>query len=270
MTESNYESRWWGYIYDQMMTQDLPDLLDAHLRFYRTNLCDCTGAVLECGCGTGLIFLPLLEMGLDMYGFDTSEAMLKTLKSKTEKQGFEDTNERLSIQDLTSFHYGKTFDAIIIPSNTFSMLTTQENQIKTLKNIYNHLAPHGSLFLDFRLVGMRELTDGSQPKQGSWHIWQHPETKRPIRQRVNGQLNFNHQLIIDHCFIEYENYQDDFPMISRWIFKEEFQLLLRLAGFEYWEAFGTPERAPLEIDVEGSHSYWIVRKAGKPPNPSCT
>ena len=38
MAESNYESKWWGFIYDQMMTQNLQDLLDDHLRFCRSNL----------------------------------------------------------------------------------------------------------------------------------------------------------------------------------------------------------------------------------------
>lgn len=28
MSEPNYESKWWGYIYDQMMTQDLQDRLE--------------------------------------------------------------------------------------------------------------------------------------------------------------------------------------------------------------------------------------------------
>ena len=115
--------------------------------------------------------------------------------------------------------------------------------------------------LDLRLVGLRELADSNQLIQGRWHIWQHPETKRAIRQRVDGQLDYNNQLILDRCFIEYEDHKEDFPMTARWIFKEEFQLLLRLAGFEDWESFGTPEGEPLEIDIEGSHSYWIVRKA---------
>jgi SAM-dependent methyltransferase len=198
-----------------MMTQDLPDLLEAHLRFYRTNLRECTGSVLDCGCGTGLIFLPLLEMGLDIYDFDISEAMLKTHKSKAKAQGFGDADDRLSIQDLGSFHYEKTFDAITIPSNTFAMLTTQDAQIKALKNIHNHLSRHVSLFLDLRLVGMRELADGNQPQQGRWHIWQHPETKHSIRQRVDEQLDFNNQLILDRCYIEHEDHKEDFPMIAR-------------------------------------------------------
>jgi SAM-dependent methyltransferase len=244
-----------------MMTQDLPDLLNAHLRFYRSNLRGRTGPVLECGCGTGLIFLPLLAMGVDIYGFDISEAMLKTLMFKAQAQAFVDIDYRLSVQDLESFRYDKIFDAILIPSNTFSMLTTQDAQIQALKNIHAHLAPKGNLFLDLSLAGMRELVEGDIATQGSWHTWQHPETGHPIRQRVDGRVDFNHQLTMDRCFIEYEDQREEFPMSGRWIFKEEFQLLLRLAGFDHWDAFSTPERDPLEVGVEGSHSYWIVHKA---------
>jgi SAM-dependent methyltransferase len=261
MTVRNYESKWWAYIYDQMMLQDLQDRLDAHLRFYQSNLRGCTGSVLECGCGTGLIFLPLRAAGLDIYGFDISAAMLKTLKFKAEEQGFIDMDSRLSVQNLEAFRYEKIFDAITIPSNTFSMLTTQDTQIKALKNIHTHLARTGSLFLDLRLVGMRELVEAKVGAQGRWHTWQHPETNRPIRQRVDGQVDFNNQLILDRCFIEYENQREEFPMTARWIFKEEFQLLLQLAGFDHWESFSTPEKDPLEISVEGTHSYWIVHKA---------
>jgi hypothetical protein len=49
-------------------------------------------------------------------------------------------------------------------------------------------------------------------------------------------------------------------MAGRWIFKEEFQLLLRLTGFERWECFGTPDRAPLVLGLEETSSYWIVHK----------
>ena len=261
MAESNYESKWWGYIYDQMMTQDLRDLLDDHLRFYRSNLQGVTGPVLECGCGSGLIFLPLLTEGLDLYGFDISKAMLETLKTKAKAQRFVDIDGRISVQSLDSFRYEKTFDAIIIPSNTFVMLTTQDAQIQALRNIYAHLARDGKLLLDLRLIGARELVEHSVGVQGNWHTWTHPETGRPIRQRVDGRADFNHQLILDRCFIEYEGQQEDFPMTSRWIFMEELQLLLRLAGFDHWESFRTPERDPLEIGVESTHSYWIVHKA---------
>ena len=260
MSGPNYESRWWGYIYDQMMTQGLPDLLANHRRFYRTSLENVSGPVLECACGTGLILLPLLEAGHDMHGFDISTAMLDTLRSKPEAAAFEDLDRRISVQALESFGYERQFDAIIIPSNSFSMLSTQEAQISVLESVYDHLAPGGTFLLDLALAGMRMLVENPGGIEGRWHSWVHPETGRPIRQRVVSRFDFNEQRVLDRCFIVYEDHAEDFPMTSRWIFKEEFQLLLRLAGFERWEVFGTPDREPLDLGLEGAHSYWVVPK----------
>jgi len=259
MTEPNYESKWWGYIYDQMM-ENMPDLVENNLRFYLSNLEDLNGPVLECACGTGLFLLSLLKSGRDIYGFDISNSMLDALKIKARASGVADIDRRVSIQEFESFHYDRLFEAIIIPTNTFSMLSTQAAQIRTLRNIYNHLAPSGRLLMDFRLTGMRGLVEAPEIVEGRWHTWTHPETGRPIRQRVNGRVDFNQQLILDRCFIEYEGQAEDFPMTARWIFKDEFQLLLRLAGFERWEYFATPERDPLQIGLEDTHSYWIATK----------
>jgi hypothetical protein len=108
---------------------------------------------------------------------------------------------------------------------------------------------------------MRDLVESPVEIQGRWYTWTHPETGRPIRQRIVGRHDFNHQLVLDRCYIEYDGESDAFPMTSRWIFKEEFQLLLRLAGFERWESFGTPEGDPLEIGLEETRSYWIVHQS---------
>lgn len=260
MSEPNYESKWWGYIYDQMM-EDMSNLVDSNHRFYRSNLEGVTGPILECACGTGIFLLPLLAAGHDIVGFDISKSMLAALKRKAKKQGFEDIAGRISVRDLESFSYDRRFEAITIPTNTFSMLTTQDAQIKTLRNIFTHLAPLGKLLLDIRLAGMRNLVEAAEGIQGRWHTWIHPETGRPIKQRIDGTYDFNNQLIVDRCFIEYEGQVEEFPMTARWIFKDEFQLLLRLAGFEHWHYFGTPEGDPLEIGLEDAYSYWIAYKA---------
>ena len=257
MSEPNYESKWWGYIYDQMMA-DQQDLLDANLRFYQTNLRDVTGPVLECACGTGLILLPLLALGHDMHGFDISRSMLATLTQKAAQQGIDDIAGRISVQEFESFHYNQRFTAILIPTNSFSMLPTQEAQIRALRTIHAHLAPAGKLLLDIRLAGVRDVEE--KATQGRWHTWTHPETGRPIRQRVDGQIDFNHQRVLDRCLIEYEDETVEFPMTGRWIFKEEFVLLLRSAGFARWSYFSTPEGDQLELGPEEQQSYWIVEK----------
>jgi SAM-dependent methyltransferase len=255
MSEPNYESKWWGYIYDQMMAEQ-QDRVDANLRFYQANLRQVTGPVLECACGTGLMLLPLLARGHDMYGFDISRSMLGTLTLKAARQGVGDIAARISVQELETFRYGQQFTAILIPTNTFSMLTTQEAQIRALRNIHAHLAPGGKLLLDIRLAGVRDVE--KQATVGRWYTWTHPETGRPIRQRIVGRIDFNNQQIVDQCFIEYESESLEFPMTARWIFKEEFTLLLRLAGFRRWACSTSPEGDRLDLGPEDRQSYWIV------------
>lgn len=93
---------------------------------------------------------------------------------------------------------------------------------------------------------MRDLVETPDVIRGRWHTWIHPEAGSPIRQRVAGRLDFNNQLTLDRYFIEYAQEQEEFPMTGRWIFRDEFQLLLRLAGFERWHAFGTSDGGALE------------------------
>ena len=260
MTQPNYESKWWGYIYDQMMTQNLQHELDAHHQFYRENLQHVKGSILECACGTGLFLLPLLDIGHNMFGFDISLSMSARLKAKAEAQGVVDINHRVSLQEFVSFRYEQKFDAITIPTNTFLILTTQEAQITTLRNIYKHLALGGRLLLDLQLAGVRELAEHPEIIQGRWYTWVHPETGLPIRQRIKSRLDFNNQLTLDHCYIEYEDEREDFPMHVRWMYKEEFHLLLRLAGFTDWACCGSPSGEPLNLGPNDQHSYWIINK----------
>ena len=107
---------------------------------------------------------------------------------------------------------------------------------------------------------MRGLVEHPEVVRGRWHTWTHPETGRLIRQRVDGQIDFNNQLTLDHCFIEYENEREDFPMNGRWMFRDEFQLLLRLAGFTHWACYGSPTGDPLNLGPDEQHSYWIIDK----------
>jgi SAM-dependent methyltransferase len=259
MSNSNYDNQWWGFIYDQMMAE-LPDWLENNSRFYLANLKDVGGPILECACGTGLILLRLLQSGYNIYGFDISKSMLSTLQKNAIANGMDGISERISVQDLETFHYEMKFEAILIPTNAFPLLATQEAQIRALRNIYTHLAPGGKLLMDLRLAGMKDLAEKPEIEEGNWYTWKHPHTGLSIRQRVVGRYDFNNQLVLDRCFIEYEGQKEDFPMTSRYIFKEEFQLLLRLAGFAHWEAYSTPERAPLKVGLQETYSYWIGEK----------
>ena len=90
----NYESKYWGLIYDQMMEAHLSGWLRDNQAYYSSHLHDVSGPVLDCACGTGHMLLPLLKQGLDVKGFDASGSMLATLRKKAQQSGFGDIDER--------------------------------------------------------------------------------------------------------------------------------------------------------------------------------
>ena len=50
------------------------------------------------------------------------------------------------------------------------------------------------------------------------------------------------------------------PMQARWIHKEEFQLLLRLGGFDQWELYGSYDGNPYVASEHMGDTYWMVTK----------
>jgi SAM-dependent methyltransferase len=104
------------------------------------------GAVLELGCGTGRIFLPLLQSqtaaGQLLVGLDSDADMLHFLKERLPEKAAETV---LLIQmDMSVFRFGTRFSLILLPCNTYSTLTGEERRA-TLAHAYAHLKPGGLL-----------------------------------------------------------------------------------------------------------------------------
>lgn len=252
----NYESSYWALIYDQMMEGECADWLRANRRFYSAQLEGVSGPVLDCACGTGLFSLPWLEAGHDVYGFDASTPMLDALRRKAGKTNLAG---RLSCQKLQSFHYDFKFEAACVPTNTFGMLTTQADQLQTLRNIHRHLQPGGRLLLDLNLPGIADLAAEQDGIDGRVHEWVHPDTGRTIYQQIIDRRDHAEQVIMSTCRITYDEELVEFPMWGRWIWRAEFELLLRSAGFARWAVYGSPEATPLtNYGLTDQASYWVA------------
>jgi SAM-dependent methyltransferase len=96
--------------------------------------------ILELGCGTGRVLLPLADEGHSVYGIDNDPEMLRFLISHTPKQ----LNSKIHIfqSDLSQFSLGIRFPLIILPCNTYSTLTS-ETRKKALMCVSQHLEPYG-------------------------------------------------------------------------------------------------------------------------------
>lgn len=252
----NYRDELWALIYDQYnQGRHQKELL-----FYGTELGDCDGPVLEIACGTGMILLKLLLQGVDIYGFDISKEMLKVLRAKAASMGIDDIHTRVSRQDMRDFHYERSFDAIIIPARSFLHLTEQEDQIACLRTIHTHLRPGGRLMLNFfnPCLDLILKRVGSDAEYRPLATFAHPVTGEPIALSCK-QVNDVHSQVQNITWrFETGEIEHETSMKVRWIYQEEFKLLLRLAGFAKWELYGDFEKSAFTSD--SSEMIWVAEK----------
>jgi SAM-dependent methyltransferase len=103
-------------------------------------------SILELGCGTGRLLLPLAGAGFEMTGLDISEPMLDGARAKLRKQ--QGPWPELHCADMRNFKLAARFDAATIPFNTFLHLHQRADQLSCLRSVHEHLVDGGLLLLD--------------------------------------------------------------------------------------------------------------------------
>lgn len=98
------------------------------------------GPVLELGCGTGRVLIPLAQAGCFVVGLDHDPEMLRFLQTQLPPNL--EPQPQMVKADLTSFDLGKQFPLIILPCNTWSTLEP-ERRCAALACITRHLTPDG-------------------------------------------------------------------------------------------------------------------------------
>jgi ubiquinone/menaquinone biosynthesis C-methylase UbiE len=238
----------WAEIYDLV-----DGLYKEDIDFYIKEASKAKGKVLEIACGTGRIYLELLKKGIDTYGIDISENMLKILKMKAKNLGLK---PKVYKADMRTFNLRKKFSLIIIPFRGFLHNLKVEDQIKTLKNIKKHLTPNGKLIVSF--------------------FYPNPEYILKNYGKENKKIiNFKgrkYTLISKSYFVDEVNQIIEYTIILKknnrivwsmkvklaFIYKREFELLLRLAGFKKWKVYGDFNYEPLRSYKQ--EIVWIIEK----------
>jgi len=236
---------------------------EREFQFYRDQLQNIKGPILETSCGTGSILLRLAKLGHSIWGFDISEEMLSQLRRKAVEQGVPGVVERISCQTFVNFKYEKKFTAITIPACAFMLILTQDEQIACLKNIYAHLEPGGLLLLNFYIPSLdRDLLKHSSTPLVENYLdeFEHTQTGLPVTVTHRNEIDLGEQRETIYWEFEHDGEREEIPLYCRWIYKEEFQLLLRLAGFEKWQLFGSHDGKPYVGSSDLTLTYWIVEK----------
>ena len=98
------------------------------------------GKILELGCGTGRVLLPLWEAGFDILGLDLDADMLAFLHILAKRIGV--NSPKVFQANCAHFHIHTQFRMITMPCNTYSTLSADE-RVGTLKTVRQHLTPEG-------------------------------------------------------------------------------------------------------------------------------
>lgn len=124
--------------------------------FFKNQIINTKGRILEIGVGTGRLFMNSLDAGADIYGLDISDSMLGILRKKLKK----DQHYRISLQNIIDFRYDIRFDLIVAPFRVLMHLIEKEEQIKAINNVYDHLNHNGRFIFDVFVPDLTQLING--------------------------------------------------------------------------------------------------------------
>lgn len=121
---------------------------DIDLKFYEKYVNKHT-RVLEIGCGTGRVTIPLASKCESIVGLDLSESMLDILQEKLKNT---DLNYKNNIQlikgDMTDFNLNQKFDLIIFPGLAILSLISEEQRIACLECVKKHMSDDCIVVID--------------------------------------------------------------------------------------------------------------------------
>jgi ubiquinone/menaquinone biosynthesis C-methylase UbiE len=216
---------------------------------------DADGKILDLGCGTGRILIPIAETGCQITGLDLSKHMLSRCREKISDLDIEVQKRIRIVQgNMAEFDIDDNFHTAIITFRAFQHLIDANDQLSCLKNINKHLKNNGRLIFDVFQVNLEVIT---RPLTGE-EIEDLSEYELPDGRKLRrtGRLTGYHRAeqYNDVELIYYltntdgttERVVQAFPM--RYFFKYEVVHLLDRCGFKVIELFGNFDKSKLSDD----------------------
>lgn len=197
------------------------------------------GGALELGIGTGRIALPLQRSGIAVQGIDASHAMVAKLHTKP-------GGEKISVTigNFADVNVEGRFHLIYVLFNTFFALLTQEEQLRSIHNVAQHLEPQGFFLVEAfvpdlsRFSGQQAVRAVSiQENEVRLDASQHD----PVSQLITSQ----HMVLTEQGIRLY-------PVKLRYVWPSELDLMARLAGLVRKHRWGNWRKEEFSAD-SGKH-----------------
>lgn len=205
--------------------------------------------IVELGCGSGRVLLPIAADGFDVTGVDTSRPMLDALDRRAaEIEGGKITTVNADMRGPLPLP-SDTFGIAIFSLNGLLHLETQADQIAALAEAARLLDPRGQLVIDVFHPTPEYLTQivGGPHLEGAWTGGDGREIEKWSHRRVNpASQTIDTRLWYDAARDDgtVERVRTAFSL--RYIHAAELELMLHRAGFVEWKLYGSYDLDPLE------------------------
>jgi SAM-dependent methyltransferase len=118
------------------------------VRFWQNLARRIGGRVLELGCGTGRISIPVSRTGVQLVGVDRSTSMLAGLRRRLKRSKAGSVALVRGDIRLLPFRHGARFDLVMAPYGILQSLLSDEDLTATLQSVASVIAPGGTFGLD--------------------------------------------------------------------------------------------------------------------------
>ena len=250
MAEDMYEAgaRYYDAAYAEKNLVDRDFYLDLAREF--------GGPILEMGCGTGRITLPVAREGIAVTGVDFSPSMLEVLRRKLDD---EQESVRRAVQtvdgDFRTLELAVKFPLVMIPFRPMQHMYTIEDQLAALTSARRHLTEQGVLAFDVfnprleRVLGgvgeeFKEMEWPAEDGSGrTWHRYFIKDSVDTFNLSLTGRFTYR---LYEGEQLLFEEVQ---PLKMSFYTYPHLKLLFAAAGLQSIREFGSFEGDPIGPDM---------------------
>ena len=217
-------------VYDLLFSPEPPVL-----EFYAGQAANAGGPVLELGCGTGKLLVPIAQRGVDITGLDSAPAMLDRARTSAARAGVQ---VQLLEGDMRQLSLERKFALIFLGSNSLAHLSDLDSLKEFFAAVRGQLAPSGKLIFDVANPDVRTLAllaDARRQHEPIAHSeWGDLIVEERSRYDAATQIT---NLLWQIRYASTGSAQT-FALNLRNFFPRELELLLKFCGYDLLERLG--------------------------------
>lgn len=189
------------------------------------------GPILELGCGTGKLAIPLAEAGYSVTGLDNSPALLQFASNRSD--GVQWTQG-----DMRSFDLDERFALIMLPSNNLGHLHTPEDFGRCIGGVKRHLRPGGVFIIDVFVPNLHLLLRDADEEYVLTE-YDSPEGLGPVRVMARSHYESTTQIMRTTTVRKMDGQTDVVGSLDlKMYFPRELEALVRCHGLHLAARYG--------------------------------